>query len=42
VAHLTTAQKDAFRQATRPVFEKWTKTVGEGLVAKAEAEIAKR
>ncbi|HIJ61162.1 MAG TPA: DctP family TRAP transporter solute-binding subunit [Rhodospirillaceae bacterium] len=42
VAHLTTAQKDAFRQATRPVFEKWTKTVGDGLVAKAEAEIAKR
>jgi len=42
VTHLSDAQKDAFRRATRPVFEKWSKTVGDALVAKAEAAIAKR
>ena len=42
VTHLTDAQKDVFRKATRPVFEKWSKTVGDALVAKAEAAIAKR
>jgi tripartite ATP-independent transporter DctP family solute receptor len=42
VVHLTPAEKQAFQKATRPVFDKWAKTIGEALTAKAEAAIAKR
>lgn len=42
VTHLTPAQRDAFVQATRPVYQKWSKTIGADLVKKAEAAIAKR
>jgi len=42
VTHLTPAQRDAFIQATRPVYQKWSKTIGADLVKKAEAAIAKR
>ncbi len=38
----TPAQRDAFVQATRPVYDKWSKTIGADLVKKAEAAIAKR
>jgi len=41
ITRLTPEQKDLFRKATRPVFEKWSKTVGEDLTRKAEAAIAK-
>ena len=42
VVKLSPAEKEAFQKATRPVFDKWAKTIGEGLTAKAEAAIAKR
>ncbi len=42
VTQLTPAQRDAFVQATRPVYDKWAKTIGTDLVKKAEASIAKR
>ena len=42
VTNPTTEQRAAFVQATRPVYEKWTKTIGVDLVKKAEAAIAKR
>jgi len=35
-------QRAAFVQATRPVYDKWTKTIGADLVKKAEGAIAKR
>ncbi|MDK9726154.1 MAG: DctP family TRAP transporter solute-binding subunit [Sterolibacteriaceae bacterium MAG5] len=38
----TAAERAAFVAATRPVFEKWTKTIGTELVKKAEAAIGKR
>ncbi len=42
VTQLTPAQRDAFVQMTRPVYDKWSKTIGADLVKKAEAAIAKR
>jgi tripartite ATP-independent transporter DctP family solute receptor len=42
VADLTEAEKRAFAQATRPVYDKWAQTVGADLVRKAEAAIARR
>jgi len=42
VVHLTPEQRAAFVQATRPVYEKWSKTIGSDLVRKAEAAIARR
>ncbi|HIJ37690.1 MAG TPA: DctP family TRAP transporter solute-binding subunit [Rhodospirillaceae bacterium] len=42
ITRLNDEQKEAFRKATRAVFEKWAKTVGEPLVSKAEDAIAKR
>jgi tripartite ATP-independent transporter DctP family solute receptor len=42
VTRLTPAEKDAFVKATRPVYEKWTQTVGPDLVKKAEAAVAAR
>ena len=38
----TAAQREAFVKATRPVYEKWAKTIGADLVKKAETAIAKR
>ena len=42
VTTLTPEQRAAFVQATRPVYEKWSKTIGADLVKKAETAIAKR
>lgn len=42
VTSLTPEQRDAFVKATRPVYEKWKKSIGSDLVTKAEAAIAKR
>lgn len=42
VVRLTDAEKDAFRKATRKVYEKWAKQIGPKLVKKAEEAIAKR
>jgi TRAP-type C4-dicarboxylate transport system substrate-binding protein len=39
VTMLTAEQKAAFARATRPVYEKWSQTVGAELVRKAEAAI---
>jgi tripartite ATP-independent transporter DctP family solute receptor len=36
------AELDQFKKLTRPVYDKWSKTVGPDLVRKAEAEIAAR
>ena len=40
VTRLTAAGKEAFRDAARPVYDKWTAVVGAGLVQEAEAAIA--
>jgi tripartite ATP-independent transporter DctP family solute receptor len=42
VTTLTAEQRAAFVQATRPVYDKWSKTIGVELVKKAETDIAKR
>lgn len=42
VTSLTPEQRNAFVQATRPVYDKWSKTIGAELVKKAEDAIAKR
>ena len=42
VTHLTPAEREAFVQVTRPVYEKWKNTVGVALVKEAEAAIAAR
>ncbi len=42
VTTLTAEQRAAFVQATRPVYDKWSKTIGTDLVKQAEAAIAKR
>lgn len=42
VVKLSAAEREAFVKATHPVYEKWKKTVGEALVAKAEAAVAAR
>lgn len=42
VTTLTPEQREAFVRATRPVYDKWAKTIGADLVKKAEAAIAKR
>jgi len=42
VVKLTPAEKQVFQKVTRPVFDKWAKTIGEALTAKAEAAIANR
>ena len=39
---LTDAEKQAFQDATKDVYAKWKKTVGEDLVTKAEAAISAR
>lgn len=42
VTHLSPEQRQAFVQATRPVYAKWSQSIGGELVKKAEAAIAKR
>ena len=42
VTNLSPEQRAAFVQATRPVYDKWSKTIGSDLVKKAESAIAKR
>ncbi|NYZ17280.1 TRAP transporter substrate-binding protein DctP [Azospirillum sp. RWY-5-1] len=42
VVKLTPEQQKAFQTATRPVFDKWAKTIGPDLVKTAEDSIAKR
>ena len=42
VTRLSPAEKDAFVKATRPVYDKWTQTIGPDLVKKAEAAVAAR
>ena len=41
VGFLTDEQVEAFKQATKPVLEKWTKELGEDFVSKAKADMAK-
>jgi tripartite ATP-independent transporter DctP family solute receptor len=40
ITRLTPEQRKAFQDATRPVFDKWTATIGKELVKKAETAIA--
>ncbi|AEC21551.1 hypothetical protein PT7_3011 [Pusillimonas sp. T7-7] len=42
VTSLTPEQHDAFVKVTKPVFEKWKKTIGEDLVDQAQKDIAAR
>ena len=42
VTQLTPAEREAFVKATRPVYEKWKKTIGAELVTTAEQAIAAR
>jgi len=42
VTTLSQADHDAFVKATKPVYEKWKKQIGEDLVNKAEKSIAER
>lgn len=42
VVRLTPDEREAFVKATRPVYEKWAKTVGPDLVKKAEASVTAR
>lgn len=42
VTKLNPAEREAFVKATRPVYEKWKKQIGEGLVVAAEKAIAAR
>jgi TRAP-type C4-dicarboxylate transport system substrate-binding protein len=42
VTQLTPAEREAFVKATRPVYAKWTPTIGKELVTQAEQAIAAR
>ena len=42
VTELTDAEKDAFKRAVKPVFDKWAKQIGPDLVKRAEAAVAAR
>jgi len=42
VTELSAAEKDAFKVAVKPVFEKWTKEIGPDLVKRAEDAVAAR
>ncbi|HMW52466.1 MAG TPA: DctP family TRAP transporter solute-binding subunit [Rhodocyclaceae bacterium] len=42
VTQLSPEQRSAFVQATRPVYDKWSRTIGADLVKQAEAAIARR
>ena len=39
ITRLTPSQRKAFKDATRPVYDKWSVVVGKSLVEKAEAAI---
>ena len=40
VTELTAAEKDAFKQAVKPAYDKWVQQIGPDLVKKAEAAVA--
>lgn len=42
VVNLTPAEREQFVKATRPVYEKWKKTIGADLVNQAEKAVAKK
>lgn len=42
VTRLTPAEVESFKKITRPVYDKWARTIGPDLVKKAEAAIAAR
>ncbi len=42
VTDLSAAEKDAFRKAIKPTYDKWAKQIGADLVKEAEAAVAKR
>jgi tripartite ATP-independent transporter DctP family solute receptor len=42
VTSLSAAEREAFRRATRPVYDKWAQQIGSELVKKAEAAVASR
>jgi tripartite ATP-independent transporter DctP family solute receptor len=42
VTELTAAEKDAFKQAVKPAYDKWAQQIGMDLVKKAEAAVAAR
>ena len=42
VVRLTPQERDAFVKVTRPVYDKWAKTVGPDLVKTAEQSVAAR
>jgi hypothetical protein len=42
VTSLSADERDAFVKITRPVYAKWTNTVGPALVKEAEAAVAAR
>jgi TRAP-type transport system periplasmic protein len=42
VASLTPKEKEAFKKATRSVYDKWAKQIGPELIKKAEQAVAKR
>jgi TRAP-type C4-dicarboxylate transport system substrate-binding protein len=42
VIRLSEAEKAGFRKATRPVYEKWARQIGQDLVKKAEEAVARR
>ena len=42
VTELTDAEKKAFEQAVKPVYDKWTRQIGPDLVKRAEAAVAAR
>ncbi len=42
VTELSDAEKDAFRQAVKPVFDKWAKQIGPDMVKRAQAAVAGR
>jgi TRAP-type C4-dicarboxylate transport system substrate-binding protein len=42
VTELTDAERQAFEKAVKPVYDKWTRTIGPDLVKRAEAAVAGR
>ena len=42
ITKLTPAEREALQKATRPVYDKWTQTIGTDLVKKAEAAVKSR
>lgn len=42
VTELSAAEKDAFKQAVKPVFDKWTQQIGVEMVREAQAAVASR